>query len=258
MNGPRRALVRGLSDRYTDATVHHFAHEGPINLTRARAQHARYVRALERIGLNVRHLPGDPRLPDCCFVEDMAVVSGHVALITRSGLPSRRPEADAVRRVLCEHLDVRLMQAPARLDGGDVLKVGRVMFVGQGARTNAEGAAILADTFMPRGYTIRPVPLPDTILHLKSVCSSPAPGLVVLAEGTLDPALFDGLARVVTIPAEETYAANTLGCNGKALVPRGYPRTRAALEAAGLEVIGLEMSEIRKGDGSLTCLSVWY
>ncbi|MCB9745076.1 MAG: hypothetical protein H6740_20980 [Alphaproteobacteria bacterium] len=258
MNDPRRALVRGLSDRYAEATAVHYAHEGHIHLVRARAQHARYVRALQRLGMQLTHLPGHPDMPDCCFVEDQAVVAGDLAVITRSGHPKRRAEADAVHVALAEHLDIRRMTAPACLDGGDVLRMGRTFIVGVGARTNARGVEALREAVAARGYSVEAVDLPSNVLHLKSACSSPAPGLVVLAEGTLDPSLFEPHGEVLLIPAEETYAANTLGRDGKVLLPRGYPVTRERLEARGLEVIGLEMSEIRKGDGSLTCLSVWF
>ncbi|MCB9741314.1 MAG: amidinotransferase [Alphaproteobacteria bacterium] len=258
MSGPRRAIVRGISDRYAEATAVHYAHEGHIHLGRARAQHARYVRALQRLGMELTHIAGERDLPDCCFVEDQAVVAGDLAVITRSGHPPRRAEADAVHAALSEHLDIRRMTAPACLDGGDVLLLDRTFLVGVGARTNMKGVETLREAVAPRGYTVLPTRLPPGVLHLKSACSSPAPELIVLAEGTLDPALFTPFGELVLIPQEELYAANTLGRDGKVLLPRGYPVTWERLAAQGLEIIGLEMSEIRKGDGSLTCMSVWF
>jgi dimethylargininase len=226
-----------------------------VDVDNARIQHGAYMRALRSLGLTVIELPADERFPDCCFIEDCAVVVDGVALITRSGAASRRGETLAVHAALESHSAIARtlhMQAPATLDGGDCLRIGGRMYVGLSARTNAEGVARLREVFSH--LTIVPVPLAN-VLHLKCHCSALGDDRVLLAEGTIAPETFAGL-DVVTVPHAERYAANCLAFGGAALVPEGFPETRAAIERAGIATIALSMSEIRKADGSLTCLSI--
>lgn len=254
-------LVRPVPRSFARATTQMWAGEPP-DLAQARAQHAAYVEALEALGATLRVLPEAPDLPDSCFVEDQAVVAGARALVTRSGHPVRQREAPEVAAALraLGTLEVREMQAPATLDGGDVLRLGRTLFVGRSARTNEAGITALRQTFEPIGFTVRDLALPPSVLHLKCVCSVPdaSRGLVVLAAGSLDPAVFTGpdLEEVILVPREEAYGANTLGWGGRVLVSEGYPNTRKRLHRLGLEPIALATSEIEKADGALTCLSV--
>ena len=252
-----RALIRGLPASFASATAAE-APTSPIDVPLARRQHAAYARALADAGLEVRSIPADDAFPDCVFVEDTVVVAGGRALITAPGLPSRRGEGEAVAAALEPWLEVVRAPASARLDGGDVLRVGMTLYVGISGRSDAGGEAALRAAFGPLGYRVQPVEVPGA-LHLKCVCSSLGPGAVLLAEGTADPALFqDDAVRLLMTPAEDAYAANVVRAGDRVLAPAGFPRTHALLRAAGYDVVVLENSELRKADGSLTCCSVLF
>lgn len=243
------AVVRPVPDSYADATVSFFgAGSAAIDVTLAREQHAAYVAALRSCGLRTVGVPVAHELPDSVFVEDTAVVRDGKALVACSAHPVRRREAPAVEAVLEQlDLDVVRMEAPG-LDGGDVLQVGGEILVARSERTDASGVAALKRVF---GHVVREVPMPSDTLHLKCVCSAPAPDVLVAVEG-LDLGVD---ARVVRIPTVESYAANTVGAAGRVLVAAGYPRTAEAL-ARVLEPVVLDTTEFHKGDGSLTCLSI--
>lgn len=248
-----RAIVRGISASFRDAVVMHPAAEA-IDVARARAQHAQYVDALREAGLEVVELPPLDAHPDACFVEDCALVARGTALITRPGAPSRRGEADSIAEALAATHRVAPTQAPATIDGGDCMRVGNTWFVGQSARTNAAGAARVREVFGPLGDSVIEVPVRD-FLHLKCTASRIDERAVLVAEGTVDHAAFAGF-DVVTVPREEAYAANAVVVHGTAIIAKGYPATRAALERRGLRIIELVLSEIAKADGSLTCMSI--
>jgi dimethylargininase len=244
------AIVRKVSGSFAKA-LSASPPDQPIDITIAREQHAEYRGALERGGRHVRVVAADDSCPDCCFIEDTAVIAGSVALVTRPGAPSRQAECEPVAKMLAPMVEVVRMEAPATLDGGDCMRVGKTIFVGRTARTNAAGIARLKEVF--GDHTIVPVALPDHVLHLKCICAPLGDDRITLVEGTPRDA-FAGL-DVVEIPRAEAYAANVLALGKTVLVARGYPRTAERL-AADFEVITLDTSEFRKADGSLTCLSL--
>jgi dimethylargininase len=249
----RRAIVRRIPDSFVRAVREHAA--VPIDMERARTQHAAYVSALRGAGLDLIDLPPLDRHPDCCFVEDTAVVVGEVALATRPGHASRRGEVDSIAQLLSLFLGrLERMTEPAQLDGGDCLRVGQRLFVGRSGRSNPEGIAKLRATFEPAGVEVVEVPVAG-LLHLKCACSPIDDRRVLLAEESLPAVAFPGL-EVVPVPRQEAYAANCLCVNGVALVPAGHERTARLLEREGLRVVPLEMSEARKADGALTCQSI--
>jgi dimethylargininase len=252
---PARALVRSLPATFLDATVA-ARPAAPIELAVARAQHDGYVSALASLGPRVTVLPADDALPDCCFVEDTAVVADGIALITTPGAPSRRGEPRAVRDALAPLLEIAEVGAAGTLDGGDVLRIGRRMYVGRSARTDAGGARRLREVFGARGYDVREVSI-GALLHLKCACSSLDGDDVLVAEGALPPSVFEGL-RVVQAPAAEAYAANCVAIGRRVLMAAGFPGTARALRAAGYEPTELPVTEFRKADGSLTCLSLLF
>jgi dimethylargininase len=231
------------------------APDEPIDVARARRQHAAYSAALTELGATVVQLPRADQLADSCFVEDTAVVAEGLAVITRPGAPSRRGEPAATAEVLAAHCELVSMIEPATLDGGDCMRVGRTIFVGRSARTNDAGIARLASAFEPRGVRVVPIDMPPAVLHLKCVCAPLGDDRITLAEGTIPREAFGGL-HVVPVPAGESYAANVLCIGERVLVADGYPRTREALERAGLRTMALATSEFRKADGALTCLSI--
>jgi dimethylargininase len=218
-----------------------------------RAQHAAYVDALAALGLAIVRVPADEACPDCCFVEDTAVVAGGAALLTRPGAPSRRAEVAAVRAALNGKLALHDMAAPATLDGGDVLRLGRVFYVGRSARTNGAGVERLREVF--RDHRVVEIPV-DRVLHLKSACAPLGDDAVLVADGAISGAWFGGTARVIVAPAEEAFAANAVAFRGRALVADGAPRTRELVERAGITTIAVDTSELRRADGALTCLSI--
>lgn len=250
---PRRAICRAMPATFECAVVQAAPLE-PIRLGLAQEQHQAYMQALASLGVQVSLLPADSDFPDCCFVEDCAVYAERVALITRLGVASRRGEEQAVAEALRPYAWLEATVAPATLEGGDCLRLGKRWFVGRSQRTNAAGMRRLCQVFEPLGYAIIEVPL-GHILHLKCVCSRLGDETLLLAERTIPPEVF-GDVRVVHVPADESYAANCVCVDRTVLLPAGFPSTRRALETAGLTIIELDMSEIRKADGSMSCLSI--
>jgi dimethylargininase len=242
---PCRSMVRGLSSSGL----------GPPDVGRALEQHAAYIAALRDCGLQVTVLDADEAYPDSVFVEDTAVVCPEAAVIDRPGAASRQGEERSVAAALAgffPRLDA--IAAPGTLEGGDVMRADGRFFVGLSGRTNREGARQLAALLVPHGYEVLTVAL-GALLHLKTGVSYLEEGRL-LAAGELahDPGF--SRFRVIPVPAGEEYAANSLWVNGRVLVAAGFPATRRAVEAAGCETLVLDVSEFRKLDGGLSCLSL--
>lgn len=248
-----RALTRGISDDFDEATTQTPSGER-IDVGLARRQHTAYVAALRACGVDVVELPPLAGFADGCFVEDCAIQAGGIALVTRPGAPSRRGEAPSVGAALGAWMPTVQTRPPATLDGGDCLRVGTTWFVGRSDRTNAEGAARVGEVFAPRGFRVVEVQVRDA-LHLKCVCARIDDERILVAHGALATDLFDGF-EVVEIPATESYAANVVSVNGHVLVAAGFPETARIVASLRLPVVTLDVSEIRKADGSLTCLSI--
>jgi dimethylargininase len=253
----RRAVVRGVPDSFVDAIRPAGAAAGPIDARRARVQHQAYVDAFAAAGVKVSRIAAAERYPDCCFVEDPAIAIDDIAVMCRMATPSRKGEGTAVEKELSRRLSVLRMQAPATMDGGDVLRVGNRLFVGLTERTNTEAVQQLRYSLGER-YPVTPVEV-HGVLHLKSACSSIGPGVVLLDPDAVDPDAFRGL-RTIAVPRDERYAANCLAVNDVVLMSAGHPRTRELLagvvEEYGLRLVELDMGEFRKAGGSLTCLSI--
>lgn len=219
-------------------------------------QHAAYARALQELGLEVVALDALEGFPDACFVEDAAVVLGDVAVVTCPGAESRRAEADAMAPVLEEYRDLVRIESPGTLDGGDVMLAGRRAFIGLSGRTNESGAAQLGAVLERAGFEWTAVPVPRG-LHLKSSVNFLEQDTLLLTPAFADAEAFAGYRRIVTASGEE-YAANTLWINGTLLTPAGFPRVRESLNALGVPVVELDVSEYRKMDGGLSCLSLRF
>ena len=257
-----RAVVREISPRFTDAIANYFG-SGPTDIEASRAAHAAYVTALRAHGVEVDVLPGLDGFPDCCFVEDTAVVVDDVVVIPNMGHPTREGEQTDVMRLLAGSLEVQRPPEGARMDGGDVIFFDDRFLIGLSTRTNEAGAAFLSEICEAKGYDTMLIEIPSTTLHLTTVASSPQPGLLVAAEGHLTPAqlqpLVDEGVEVLWVPNEESYAANTIGFEGdRVIISAGYPATKALLQNAGFSVMEVDMEHIRCADGSLTCCSVFY
>jgi dimethylargininase len=231
---------------------------GVPSVERAFEQHARYVNALERCGLAVVTLDPDPRFPDSTFVEDTAILTGELAVLTRPGAPSRAGEVAAIRTAIAEYFsNVAEIEAPGTVDGGDVCEAGDRFFIGISERTNESGAVQLARFLENAGYAATTVDIRGlrSILHLKSGIAYVGNGAVVVIDDVAARIALDGY-RVFRTAAAEEYAANCVRVNGAVLIAAGYPVLQRTLVAGGFETIAVEMSEFRKMDGGLSCLSL--
>lgn len=249
------AITRGVSAGIAACELTHLDRQA-IELERARAQHRAYEEALARAGCRVESLPALDDLPDSVFVEDVAVVLDEIAIVTRPGAESRRPETARIAPVLSNYRRVTFIQAPGTLDGGDVLTLGRRIFVGQSGRSNESGIEQLRAVAWPYGYTVTGVPVRGC-LHLKSAVTEAAPGVVLVNPAWVDATAF-GDMRLIEIDPEEPYAANGLLVGGRLIYPESFPRTRKRLEAAGISVEPVDVSELQKAEGAVTCCSLTF
>lgn len=220
----------------------------------ALAQHARYVTALEEAGVRTTVLEPLSAFPDAHFVEDAAVVTPEVAVIARLGAPPRRGEEAFIEPALARHRSTVRIREPGTLDGGDVLVAGRRVLVGLSERTNERGAIQLRETLSPLGYEVVAVAVGGG-LHLKSSVNLVSEETLLVARAFVGHPALAGF-RQLAVAAGDEYSANVLWVNERLLMPAGFPRTRALLEPIGTPIVELDVSEFRKMDGGLTCLSI--
>lgn len=249
---PKRAITRTPGRSYVGClSCHPLSHT--IDLSKALEQHAMYCDTLRELGLEVLTLPPDEDHPDACFVEDTAVVHGGKALICRAGAESRRGETAAVEAMLKEHLTIRHAVAPATVEGGDVVHLDDRLLSGVSQRTNPEGVRQMAEWLEVRVDTI----VDPGMMHLKSHVTYLGRDTVICARRHSSAPSLEGLEKIVVTEGEE-YAADTLTVDGVVLMPASCPRSHALVRAAGFDVVALDMSEIEKCDGAMTCLSILF
>jgi dimethylargininase len=249
------AIVRDVPESFRESvSVLNTSHD--IDLEIAKMQHLKYCNTLSKLGINIIRLDTDDSLPDCCFTEDIIAIADDIAIITNPGIQSRVAETKALEKTLSVFKDVFRITSPGTIEGGDVLKIEKTIYIGISSRTNMEGIRQFTSILEPRGYWIKPVEIRNT-LHLKSVCTYLGNRRIILAEGYFDINVFSGFEKII-VPREEEYCANCLFVNNRVLIPKGFPKTKALIEAKGLIVSELEMSEFRKADGAVTCLSVIF
>lgn len=249
----RIAITRAVSRALQRCELSHLPRR-PIDLALARRQHAAYEQALRDAGCEVRQLAEQPDLPDSVFVEDTVVPLDEVAVLTRPGAASRRAEVASLAAALAGLRELQHIEAPATLDGGDVLRLDRVLYVGASARSNAEGIAQLAERVEPFGYRVESVALRGC-LHLKSAVTRIASDRVVLNPAWVDAESFPGFHATPVDPSEP-HAANAVLVGGVVIHPASCPRTADALRGAGIDVRNVDMSETEKAEGGVTCCSV--
>ena len=226
----------------------------PIDVELARAQHQAYERALAAAGYRVERLDADEAMPDSVFVEDLAVVFDELALLTRPGADSRRPEMPAIAAALAAYRPLHAIEAPATVDGGDVLVAGRHVFVGDSTRTNSAAAAQMRRLLEPFGYTVIQTGVRGC-LHLKSAVTALDDHRLLVNPSWIDAAAFAGFT-LVEIAADEPSAANALRLADRIIVAAGFPRTADRVAALGLRVERVEASELAKAEGAVTCCSL--
>ena len=227
-----------------------------FDFERARAQHDAYGQALRDAGVSVTVLPEAPKLPDAVFVEDAVVLLDECAVLCRPGVASRRAEVDLIRSAVERIRIVSEIAAPGTLEGGDVLAIGRTVFVGRSTRTNGEGIEQLRRQIAPHGYEVREVAVRGS-LHLKTAVTAPAAGLLIANPAWIDASAFAGF-EVISVPPDEPFGANTLPINRRVLVAASAPRTAEVLTMRGLDVRTVDISELQKAEAGLTCLSVLW
>jgi dimethylargininase len=235
-------------------------HLGTPILETALEQHDLYCRALVRCGLDLTRLDPDDRFPDSTFVEDTAILTERSAILTRPGAASREGEVAAVRNALAGfYRTLESIEASGTLDGGDVCEAGNHFFVGVSHRTNEEGARQLAECLARGGYTSSLVDIRGigSILHLKSGIAFLGERRLAVIDALAGHPAFEGFEILRVAPGEE-YAANCVRVNDHVLVAAGHPELEAAIHATNVPAIPLEMSEFRKMDGGLSCLSLRF
>jgi dimethylargininase len=247
------ALVRALAPSLAHCELTYLARE-PIDADRAADQHRGYLAQLAAFGCRLEWLPPLPAHADGAFVEDTALLVAELAVIARPGAESRRGETGSTAAALARHRPLASIAAPATLEGGDVLRIGRTLYVGASGRTNAAGIGQLAAMLEPLGYVVRGVAL-SGCLHLKSACTFIPPDLLLANPAWVDPGLFDA-GRVVAVDEREAFGANTLTVGGVTLVSADFPRTQRRLQAAGVSTRALDVSELHKAEAALTCMSL--
>lgn len=249
------AVTREVSRSITQCELTHLA-RAQIDLELARAQHQHYQRALVELGCKVVSLPEQPSLPDSVFVEDVAIVLDECAVITRPGAKSRRPETDSVASKLREYRKLVFIEAPGTLDGGDVLRVDRGLYVGLSGRSNQAAVDQLRELISPYGYTVKAVEV-SGCLHLKSAVSQVAENTLLANPRWVKPVDFEAAEWLEVDPAE-AYAANTLLIGKSIIYPNSFPRTRQRLEQHGIPVVAVDVSELQKAEGAVTCCSLVF
>jgi len=249
------AITRAVSPAIVHCEIS-FIDRKPIDLAKAQEQHHAYEQLLEKLGARVLSLPAEPALPDSMFVEDPAIVLDELAVILPLGTESRRPEGASLAKALAPFRKLEYITLPGTLEGGDVLRIARKLFVGLTKRTNAEGIRQLAAILAPHKYEVVAVPVTGC-LHLKSAVTHIGGNALLANRVWFDTAPFAGYDWIDVDPAEP-HAANALAFGGTIIFPASFPRTRARLEARGLHVTPLDISELQKAESGLTCSSLIF
>lgn len=228
----------------------------PIDLTRALEQHRRYEETLRALGVNVVRLPAEDDMPDACFVEDTVCVLNEVAIMANPGAASRRGEIASVAKALESLRKITRVAGDATFDGGDVLRVGSTVFVGQtkNGRTNQAGAEAISDVAVPLGYTVRVIPF-DGCLHLKSAATQLGEKAVIVNHDWVDPSAF-ALLKVVCASPREPSGADVLLVGDMVIAAASAPETVETIKRAGYQTKTLDVSEFEKAEAALTCLSI--
>jgi dimethylargininase len=247
------AITREISPAIVRCELTHLTRV-PIDLGRARAQHAAYERALAASGCVVERLEAGDEMPDSVFIEDTAVVFDELAIVTRPGAVSRRGETEAVAQALHPHRPIVQIEPPATIDGGDVLTVGRSVFVGRSRRTNAAAVEQLRRELTTFGYRVSEVPV-EWCLHLKSAATALDDETLLINPDWVPAAAFDGV-RTICVHRLEPTGANILRVGTKLLYGSGFPRTCDALVSRGYHVGTTDVSELAKAEGAVTCCSL--
>ena len=249
------AIIRSISPKMGDCELTHLERES-IDIPKAEQQHSKYVKTLESLGCNIQKATATPDLPDSVFVEDCAIVLDEIAIITHPGAESRRKEVTGIAEVLDTHRKLFYIQSPGILDGGDVLVIGKNIWVGLSNRSNSNAVEQLEKFTSPFGYSVKGVKVTDC-LHLKSAVTQVGENSVLLNPNWIDTSIFKGFKIIETHP-DEPNSANALVINDTLLFPKAYPKTAQILKERGYKIIQVDNSEVIKAEGALTCCSIIF
>jgi dimethylargininase len=250
---PIIALTREVSPAIGRCELTHLERTA-IDPELAAAQHEAYEACLTAAGCTVQRLDASSHMPDSVFIEDTAVVFDEIAVIARPGASSRRAETIAVEEALVRYRAVQCVEPPGTLDGGDVLRVGRTVFVGRSTRTNSVASEQLRSILSPLGYKLRVVDVRGC-LHLKSAVTSVAENALLVNPEWVSESDFAGFDLVEVHPAEP-FGANALRVGDRVIYALAFPRTRERLERRGIRVDTIDVSELAKAEGGVTCCSI--
>jgi|SRR5215208_3247776 len=247
------AITRDVSPRFNECEITHIART-PIDVDIARAQHRAYVDALKQLGCTVIELPAEPDLPDSVFVEDTAFILPEMAVITRPGADSRKPETASIIQALAPYISLLHVREPATVDGGDVLVVGKDIYIGLSTRSNRTAIDQLNELLYEYGYSVSGVEL-HGCLHLKSAVTRVDDSTLLINRNWVDTHHFENFDLIEVDPSEPS-AANCLPIAGSIIFPTAFPRTCARLEERGYKIVTVDVSELAKAEGAVTCCSL--
>lgn len=247
------AVTRDVSPRFNECEITHIDRT-PIDVGTAQAQHHAYVQALKELGCTVLELPAEPDLPDSVFVEDTAVILPEAALITNPGADSRKPETDSIARALAPYRELVYTRPPATVDGGDVLVLGRDIYVGKSTRSNTDAVAQMNHLLCRFGYQAHAVEMHDC-LHLKTAVTCVDDITLLINRNWVDVEHFKGY-DLIEVDVSEPFAANCLPLNGSVIYPTAFPKTMKKLKDRGYNVKPVIVDELAKAEGAVTCCSL--
>ena len=247
------AITRKISQSITNCELTHLERT-PIDLQIAREQHQQYETALKSIGCEVISLPELPNLPDSVFVEDTAVILDEVAIITNPGAVSRKPEIDSIVEVLQKYRELIFIESPATVDGGDVLVVGKKIYVGLSSRSNLEAVEQMQSSLKDFGYKVIGVEVTGC-LHLKSAVTVVATDTLLINSNWVDKNLFAGM-KFIEVDESEPSAANGLLIDETVIYPTVFPKTAQRLADTGIKLLLVDADELAKAEGAVTCCSL--
>ncbi len=251
----RIALTREVSDSIVACELTHLDRV-VIDVDLARRQHAAYETALGALGCHVVQLPPEPQMPDAVFVEDVAIVLDELAVVARPGARSRRGETGSVATALKRHRPLFTIDPPGTIEGGDVLKVGRALFVGVSTRTNQPGLEQFRQIVSAFDYWVEPVEVAGA-LHLKSAITGVGERTLLINRNWVDAHAF-GDYDLIDVDPTEPFSANALLVGGSLIYPEQCERTRAMLDGLGIRIVPVNVSELAKAEGGVTCCSVIF
>jgi dimethylargininase len=251
------AITRQVSPAMGNCELTHLTRQ-PIDIELACQQHHNYEMALKAVGCQVQQMPAEADLPDSVFVEDAAVVFEEIAIITRPGAVSRRPEIPSVARALKPYRSLCTIESPGNVDGGDVLCLGRNVYIGLSSRSNIQAIRQVQAILSPYGYTVQGINV-SGFLHLKSAVTQIAKDTLLVNPAWVDASIF-GNFQVIEVDTREPYGANALWIGEGVIYPANFPRTQQriekTLEKIRLKLYRVDVSELQKAEGAVTCCSL--